>query len=394
MSPRDPIRPTIRHMQRNGIGEVARLGLGQSDVLPLWFGETDLVTPDFIRDAAKRALDGGRTFYTFTNGIPELRAAIADFHKRFIDADIAVERITVPGSAMLGVKIALDCVVETGDNVVIVAPIWPNIFEAARAAGAETRLYPLHRSGPGGRWQLDLDGLFARCDARTKAIFVASPGNPTGWIMSAAEQKALLDSARQRGIAIIADEVYGTLVYEGRHAPSFLSIAEENDAVFVINSFSKAWAMTGWRIGWFVGPKNLFGPLAQLSAVNNTGATTFAQWGALAAVRDGDGFIKEMVARCARGRDIVQRFIEGQNRLSWAKPEGAFYGFIAIEGLPDSIAFAKELLATARVGVAPGMAFGTPGDPEIEKHIRICFAQDPKRLETALGRIGDALRTI
>src|ERR1700744_5925804 len=234
---KSPIRPILGQLYPNRIVEVASLGLGRPGLIPLWFGESDQVTPAFIRDAAARALAEGKTFYTWARGIPELRQAIADFHHRTLDRQIDPERVTVPGAAMLSIVMALQCVVETGDNVVIVAPVWPNIFHAAQIAGAEVRLVRLDENWDAGDWKLDLDKLFAQCDARTKAIFLSSPNNPTGWMASRAEQQAILDFARQHGIAIISDEVYGTLVYDGStHAPSFLHIADEDDPVFVINS--------------------------------------------------------------------------------------------------------------------------------------------------------------
>ena len=386
-----PIRRAIRALEPNGIGQVASLALGEPDLIPLWFGETDLVTPEFIRQAAKDALDAGKTFYTFGRGIPALREAIAAFHKRTVATDIALERITVPGAAMLAVVTALQCVVETGDNVVTVAPIWPNIFQAAQIAGAEVRFVMLKddwRASPPS-WTLDLEALFAACDARTKAIFVASPGNPTGWMMTREEQKAVLEFARARGIAVISDEVYGTLVYSGaRHAPSFLEIAGPDDNVFVINSFSKPWAMTGWRIGWLVHPKNLDEQMNVISVANNTGSTTFAQYGALAALSPrGDEFRGEMLARCRNGREVTQKFLDAQNRIRWMRPEGAFYGYLHIDGLKDSLAFAKDLVHRARVGVAPGSAFGARDDARNQSYIRICFAQDPKLLAEGLARI-------
>src|SRR5437762_4586268 len=257
ISPKErPIRQAILELQPNGIGGVASLGLGEPDLLPLWFGETDLVTPAFICEAAKRALEEGFTFYTHARGITPLREAISGFHRRTLATDISLARITVPGAAMLAVVVALQCVIETGNNVVAVSPVWPNIFQAAQITGAEVKFCRLEDNWAGARWHLDLDKLFATCDARTKAIFVASPGNPTGWIKSREEQRAVLEFCRARGIAIISDEVYGTLVYDGSaHAPSFLQVAEPDDAVFVVNSFSKPWAMTGWRIGWLVHPE-------------------------------------------------------------------------------------------------------------------------------------------
>jgi aspartate/methionine/tyrosine aminotransferase len=384
------IRDSILKLERNGIAAVSTKGLGKRDVIPLWFGESDVVTPPFIRDAAKKALDEGRTFYTFSRGIPELREAIAKWVTRQSGRALDVERVTVPGSAMMGVQIALQCTCEPGDNVVIIAPMWPNIFLAVRGAGAEPRFVKLKGGANGEPWTLDLDQLFAACDKRTKAIFFASPGNPTGWIMKVEEQRAILDFARKRGIAIISDEVYTPIVYDVK-APSFAAIADDEDDVFIVNSFSKAWAMTGWRIGWLVHPLKLRVQMAELSGYNNTGATTFAQYGALTAIRDGDEFIEFMREMSRKGRDIVETFLKSQNRMSWSKPEGAFYGFLAVDGMTDSMAFAKRLVEEAKVGVAPGIAFGAANDKDNDRFVRICFAQSSSLLEEALGRIAKAL---
>ncbi|HEX4078210.1 MAG TPA: aminotransferase class I/II-fold pyridoxal phosphate-dependent enzyme [Rhizomicrobium sp.] len=394
-APKSPIRGAIRTLEPNGIALVSGTALHDPDVIALWFGESDLVTPVFIRDAAKRALDEGRTFYTNARGITPLREAIRAFHARVAGADVALERITVPGSAMLAVIAALQCLIETGDNIVAVSPVWPNIFQAAEICGAEVkfaRLVDDWLASPPS-WRLDFESVVAACDARTKAIFVASPGNPTGWVMSRAEQRALLDFARSRGIAIISDEVYGTILYDGRsHAPSFLEIAEPDDAVFVINSFSKPWAMTGWRIGWLVHPVSLGRQMWMISAADNTGATTFAQWGALAALSpQGDAFRAEMLARCRAGKTVVQDWLSTQNRIRWIEPEGAFYGFLHIDGLKNSLDFAIRLVREARVGVAPGAAFSYAGDPQADSYLRICFAQDANRIATGLERIGKAV---
>ena len=393
----NPIRPAIEALEPNGIGLVAMMGLGEPDLIPLWFGETDLVTPSFIREAAKQALDDGRTFYAQSRGIPQLREAIRGFHKRTVGVDVAAERISLPGAATLAVVTALQILCDTGDNVVIVSPIWPSIFQAAQMVGAETRFVRLdddwQASPP--RWTLDLDKVFAACDARTKAIFINSPGNPTGWIMPRAQQQAVLDFARARGLAVISDEVYGTLTFDGSaHAPSFLEIATGDDNLFVINSFSKAWAMTGWRIGWLVHPARLEKQLGVITIANNTGPTTFAQYGALAALSpQGDAFREEMRERCRVGREVVQRFIDAQNRIRWIRPEGAFYGFLHMDGLTDSLAFAQDLVRKARVGVAPGSGFN-PGDARDQAYIRICFAQDNAALEKGLDRLGNAIAAL
>lgn len=394
-----PFRSTILNLEPNGIGRVAFAGLGQPDVIPLWFGETDLVTPAFIRAAAKQALDDGHTFYDQARGKTALRQAIKAFHKRTLGTEVDIERISLPGAATLAVVTAMQCLIERGDNAVIVSPIWPSIFQAARVVGAELRFARLEEDWKASppRWRLDLDKLFALCDARTKVIFVCSPGNPTGWMATRDEHKAILEFARKRHIAIISDEVYGTLVYDGsEHAPSLLQIAGPEDDLFVINSFSKAWAMTGWRIGWLVHPKSLAPQIDVMAIANNTGPTTFAQFGAIAALSpEGDTFRATMRERCRRGREIVQDFLNGQNRLRWIKPEGAFYGFLHLEGLSDSVGFAQEFVRTRRVGVAPGSAFGPPEDTASDSYLRICFGQDPKRLtrglEALLHYISDRL---
>jgi aspartate/methionine/tyrosine aminotransferase len=387
-----PYPAHIEALDLSGITKVALLGIGDPNILPLWFGESDLVTPKFIRDAATEALEAGKTFYIHARGIQALREGLAAYHKRTSAADIAVERITVPGAAMLAITCALQSLVETGDNVVIVAPVWPNIFQAVKLAGAVPKMVRLDEDWASGKWALDLKKLFAACDARTKAIFIASPGNPTGWMMSAEEQKQVLAFAREQGLAIISDEVYGTLVYDGsKHAPSFLTIAEPDDAVFVIGSFSKPWAMTGWRIGWLVHPLSLTTAMGVMAQANNTGAAHFLQYGALAALSpQGETFRGELLARCARGRDVVDNFIRGQNRIRWMKPDGAFYGYLHIEGLEDSLSFAKEMVKSVKVGVAPGAAFSL-GDPRDESWLRICFAQDADRLADGLNRIAAAL---
>jgi aspartate/methionine/tyrosine aminotransferase len=393
-----PIRSSILDLKPNGIGLVSATGLGDPDIIPLWFGETDLVTPAFIRDAAKRALDEGKTFYTHARGIMPLREALRAFHRRIEGVDLDQDRITIPGAAMMAVTSALQCVAETGDNVVCISPVWPNIFQAAEICGAEVRFARLEedwRASP-PRWHLNMEKLFATCDARTKAIFIASPGNPTGWIMSREEQKTLLEFTRRKGIAIISDEVYGTLVYDGSaHAPSFLQISDPDDNVFVINSFSKPWAMTGWRVGWLVHPLRLAPAVDVLAMSNNTGATVFAQWGALAALsEEGDAFRAKILDRCSKGRDITQKFLDGQNRIRWMKPEGAFYGFLHVEGMTDSLGFAKELVRTAKVGTSPGSAFAPPDDTMSDSYIRICFAQDNTALEKGLDRLGKAVAAL
>jgi aspartate/methionine/tyrosine aminotransferase len=395
----DPVRSDIAAMLPSGIGVISRQGIGRAGLIPLWFGESDLPTPAFIRDAAKRALDDGMTFYTPSRGVLKLREAIRDWHARCMQAAIDIERITVPGSAMLAVMLSVQSVVRTGDEVIVIAPIWPNIFQAVEVAGGITRFVWLKRDTH-GPWKLDLDEVIDAMNARTKAVFFASPSNPTGWIMSAAEQRALLDACRARGIAIIADEVYGQIVFDGTlhasgrrraYAPTFAHLAEPDDAVFIVNSFSKAWAMTGWRIGWLVHPRKHAEVFVTVSGATNTGSTSFVQAGAIAAIERGDEFVALQLERCRRNRAQLAEFVAAHQRLNWAEPPGGFYGYVAIDGVTDSLRFAETLLNTANVGVAPGMAFGPRGHADNERHVRICIAYDPDKFAEALGRLSGVL---
>ncbi len=304
-------------------------------------------------------------------------------------------RISLPGAATLAMVTALQCLVETGDNVVIVSPVWPSIFQAAQVVGGECRFVRLEEDwnrAPAG-WRLDMDKLLAACDGRTKAIFMASPGNPTGWVATRAEQQAVLDFARARGIAIISDEVYGTLVYgERQHAPSFLEIAEPDDNVFVVNGFSKAWAMTGWRIGWLVHPLKLEKQMEVICVGNNTGPAAFAQFGALAALTpEGDAFRKQMLDYCRAGRKVVEEFLASQNRIRWIEPEGAFYGFLQIEG-PDQQPRIREQSREdgagrrlARLGLRPA---GGHGERFLRAHLLRPEPGAPARRAGAVGQSG------
>lgn len=377
------VRPVVKAMPFSKIGQVAMAGLGDPDVVPLWFGESDLPTPGFICDAAAAALKAGHTFYTFKRGIPELRRAIARYLTGLYAKPVEWERVIVTSSGMSGIMFMGQALIEPGDNFVILSPVWPNINDAVTVLGGEARAVTLDATEAGG-WRLDLGRLMAACDARTRAVFVNSPGNPTGWMMRREEQAELLAFTRQRGLWLIADEVYGRIVYDGaRAAPSLLDLAEPEDRVVVINSFSKVWAMTGWRLGWLVAPKEIQDVADKIVEFNTSGAPTFLQHAAVAAIEQGEGFVAEMVARCRTGRDLLVQGLQRFPRVRVASPEGAFYAFCRVDGVSDSLAFAKEVLARCKVGVAPGAAFGAGG----EGHLRLCFASAPARLAAALDRL-------
>ena len=376
------IRETIEKLELSGISKVAMGSLGDPEVIPLWFGESDIATPAFIRDAAKAALDAGQTFYSYSRGTPALRDGLKTYLDRLYGLDLHPDRISVAGSTMLSVVVACECLLTEGDEIILIGPYWPNVRVAAQLMGA--RHVDVRLRDDGTRWMLDLADVQAAITPRTKAVYVNTPSNPTGWIMQEAEGRALLDLCRRHGLGLIADEVYHRNVFVGRDpAPSFLEFACDDEPVFVLNGFSKAWAMTGWRLGWMVTPQYLVEPMAVLAECNNTGATVFAQAGALAALEQGEDFVASFLARTCENRDIVMEVIGSHPKVRLLEPEGAFYAFPEIAGLTDSLAFCRTALQRAKVGIAAGYTFGA----ENEGHIRICFAIESERLRTALVRL-------
>ena len=376
------IRQAIDALPTSRIAEIAALGFGDPEVVPLWYGEGDLPTPDFIADAAAAALRRGATFYTYKAGIPELRQTIADYLSGLHGRPVAMQRIAVTSAGINALMLVAQALIDPGDNLVIVAPIWPNISAVVSIMGGEPRLVALDAQ-PDGGWRLDLDKVVAACDARTKGIFVNTPSNPTGWTATADEIAALVEVARARGLWLIADEVYGRIVYGNSIAPSFLEASEPEDRLIVVNSFSKSWAMTGWRLGWMVLPPDLLPTVEKLVEFNTSGAPTFVQHAAVAAIRDGEPFVRKLVARCRDARAAAIAGLQRCRRVAAAPPDGAFYAFFRVAGVADSAAFAKELLARTKVGLAPGSAFGAAG----EGYLRLCFARAPEAVAAAVERL-------
>ena len=375
------LRPEIAALEQNGITRVALPRIDDPEVIALWFGEGDLATDELIRAAAKQALDDGDTFYTHTRGRQDLRDAL----KRYLDAlygiDLHPDRITVPGATMLGLAIAAQMVLSTGAHAIIAGPAWPNIDSMFRTTGAEVEYVRQRRTGAG--WRLDLDDVRAALRPGTRALFVNTPCNPTGWVMPSEQQAELLELCRARNILLLADEVYHRNVFDGDVAPSFLTIAKDDDPVIVVNGFSKAWAMTGWRIGWVVAPSRFAEAWSILSECFNTGATVFVQRAAVTALERGEEVVARLRDQYARGRDIVTEVLDRCPRIELTEPRGAFYAFPRVRGMRSSLAFAQGVLAEENVGIAPGYTFG-PGN---EEYFRLCFAQSHERLREGLDRI-------
>jgi aspartate/methionine/tyrosine aminotransferase len=381
-------------LPETGIVDVAMSVFGDPDVVPLWFGEGDLVTPEFVREAAVKAMQAGETFYTWQRGLPELRAALSAYTERLYGIECGVDRVSLTTGGMQAIVLCCQLLLDPGDNIVIVSPIWPNISSATKLVRGIPKHVALDRQAD-GTWKLDLQKVFDAVDDQTRAIFVNSPGNPTGWTMSSDEQHALLQFARQRGLWIMADEVYARLIYrrrpDGRQiAPSFLELARPDDALLVLNSFSKPWAMTGWRLGWLTHPAALGDEVAKLVQINTSGAPAFLQRGAITALEKGDVFVEQMVERCRAGRELVFQRLSALSRITIARPEAAFYSFFSVEGVNDTMAFCKKLAMQYKVGLAPGEAFAAGG----QGNIRLCFASGPDVLSKGLDRIEAAVKAL
>lgn len=368
-------------MEPSGIARIALQRLGDPSVIPLWFGEGNRVTPEFIREAAKTALDEGETFYTFTRGTEHLRESIKSYLQAVYDIRVHPDRITMPGSSMLCVTIATQMALSPGDHAVLVSPHWPNIEVAMRLTGCDISHVRQRCTSRG--WRLGAADIIAAVRPQTRCIYVNSPCNPTGWVMLASEQQLLLEFCREHNVLLIADEVYHRMDFRSAAAPSFLQLAREDDPVIIVYGLSKSWAMTGWRLGWVVTPRSLLLPWQILSENFNTGATVFAQRAAAAALDEGESLVCELRDHYDGGRRLVMEMLATHPRVELAEPEGAFYAFPKLAGIGSSLEFAQGLLESEDVGVAPGYGFG-PGNDD---HIRICFARDHEELSRGLQRI-------
>ena len=367
----------------SGIVAVMTYARGREGLIPLWAGEGDLSTPAFISDAAAASLAAGETFYTWQRGIPELRQALAFYTERLYGRPAAPERFFVTGSGMQAIQLAIACVASPGDEVVYLGPAWPNFAAAVGVKGAVAREVSLDFIAAG--WQLDLQKLADAIGPKTRALFINTPSNPTGWTASTAELRAILELARANGISVIADEIYNRFYYEGGRAPSFHDVMEEGDSIFFVNSFSKNWAMTGWRIGWIETSAGYGDVLENLIQYSTSGVATFMQRAAVAALEDGESFVASQIERAARARDIFADRLLATNRVSLTPPAGAFYAFFAVDGISDTRTAAFRLVDEALVGLAPGTAFGPAGT----HFLRACFHRRLDEVEIAADRIAN-----
>ena len=378
-------RPAVRALTASKIRELFNAGLGRSDVLPFWVGEPDEATPEFIRRAGMDSIAAGELFYTHNLGIAELRQALAAYVTR-LHRPTQSEQIAVTSAGVNALMLGSQLLVDPGDRVVEVVPLWPNLQEIPRILGAEVVTVPQEFAREG--WTLDTDRLLDALTPGTKALYVNSPNNPTGWTISREAQQAVLERCRALGIWIFADDAYERQYYAGSGvAPSFLDLMQDGDRVISTNTFSKAWCMTGWRLGWLVVPPPLTDDLGKLIEYNTSCTPVFVQRAGLAAVRDGEPVIAHMLERLRAARDLLVAELNRIEGVEAALPSGTMYAFFRVRGMRDSLAFCKQLVRDVGLGLAPGSAFG----PEGEGCVRWCFAASEARLRDGLARLRRAL---
>jgi aspartate/methionine/tyrosine aminotransferase len=382
LSPRSLAAP------ESGIVELVNYARGREGLIPLWVGEGDLPTPDFIAQATQESLKAGETFYTWQRGIPPLREALVRYYQRHFQKTLAPDNFYVTGSGMQAIKLAIEAVTSPGDDVVFLSPAWPNFAASAELSGARAIAVPLNFEH--GKWQLDIAKLEGAITPKTRALFVNTPSNPTGWTASHDDLRAILDLARRNGLWIIADEIYALYHFSDGRAPSFLDIMEDGDRILFVNSFSKNWSMTGWRVGWIVAPAEIGQVLENLIQYSTSGVAQFMQAGAVAALDRGDDFIAENIAKASRSRDLLCDALIATNRVQTLKPDGAIYAFLKIDGVTDARRTALDIVDKTGVGLAPGTAFGEGG----ALFMRACFLRDPGQIATAAARLAGYIASL
>jgi aspartate/methionine/tyrosine aminotransferase len=387
MKPESPLaaRAAVRALTASKIRELYNEGVGRNDVLAFWVGEPDQATPGFIREAGIASIEAGEVFYTHNLGIPELREALARYISH-LHTGIDPDEVAITSSGVNALMIASQLLVDPGDRVVEVVPLWPNLQEIPKILGAQVETVALQFDASG--WKLDIGLLIEKLKPGTKALYLNSPNNPTGWTVTEGEQRAILEHCRKHGIWIFADDAYERLYFEEAGvAPSFLDLAEEGDRVISANTFSKSWLMTGWRLGWLVVPRGLVADLGKLIEYNTSCAPVFVQRAGIVALKEGEPIIARSISRYRKARNFLVSELKKLDRLEVAVPSGTMYAFIRVKGVDDSLAFCRRLVREQGLGLAPGSAFG----PEGEGFVRWCFAASEEKLAEGVARLEKAL---
>ena len=370
----------------SGIVKAAMYGFTKPGIIPFWSGEGNLPTPEAFARPATESLLKGETFYTFQGGIPELREALAGYHTKHFGRVFDSANFFVTGGGMPAIQTAIQMIAGEGDEIIIPTPAWPNYAGPLRIQGSNPVEVPMTFAN--GKWALDLDRLFDAIGPRTKAICLNSPSNPLGWTATKADLIAIRDACRKAGIWILGDEVYSRFYYGGPRAPSFLDVCDTEEQLLLCNTFSKNWAMTGWRVGWLQAPKALGPTIERVIQYNTSGTAVFLQRGCTVALDEGEDFIAAQVAKAKTNRDVVVNALKDFPQIRLSIPDGAFYLFFGIEGMTDSMKTTMRIIDEANVGFAPGSAFGPGG----EGFLRMCFLKEEHKLEEGLKRFTNWLK--
>ncbi len=353
------------------------------DICDFSVGEPDFVTPSFMREATKAALDAGMTKYTPTPGLPELRARIASKLQTENNLPYTPEQIIVSNGGKQALYNTLFALLNPGDEVLIPTPAWVTYPEVVKLAGA----VPVYlTTGLASNFKITAAQLDSAISSRTRLFILNSPSNPTGAVYSRTELTELAEVLVARQILVFADEIYEKLIYGEMEHVSIGSLGDEIfDLTVTSNGFSKAYAATGWRLGYAAGPLALIKAATTIQSHSTSGPNTFAQYGALTALEDQDNSqasIAAMRTVFQQRRDLVLTALQQMPNLTCNRPQGAFYVFpdISATGL-DSLTFCNQLLERAHVAAVPGVAFGA------DAHIRLSYATDSDTLREGLARL-------
>jgi len=373
------IHPQVRNIEVSGIRKMANRVARYSDVLSLTIGQPDFPTPQHIIEAAKRAMDSGKTVYTPNAGLPELRQAAARYVrvKYGLDYDPSSEVLVTIGASQ-ALDMALRTIVTPGSEVILPGPVYPGYEPLIRMCGGE----PVHVDTTGTGFKMTAEAIRGRLTERTRAVILASPSNPTGAVFTPEELAAIAQELADRELFIISDEIYSELVY-GRPHVSIAALPGMREKTIVINGLSKSHSMTGWRIGFAFAPETIARHMVKVLQYNVTCASSISQYAALEAVTAGIDDALPMRKAYEERRDYAyRRLVEAG--FDVVQPEGAFYIFPSIRRFGrTSEAFAYELLDRERVAVVPGDAFSPFG----EGYIRISYACSMDVLSQAMDRI-------
>lgn len=377
-------------VEASRIREIALLADQFPGTLRLFYGEDTRPTPEPIIEAGQLALAAKNTFYTPNAGLPELRQAIANQYDRLHGLKVdAMDRVVVTASGSVALLLTIQATLNQGDEAIVISPLWPNIREMISIHGARPVEVALELDS-NLQFQLNLHAIENAISEKTRLIALASPNNPTGWTASEADWIKLANLCNKYNLWLLADTVYDRLTYDGQAsaAPCPLAVEDLHQRVWVAQSFSKAYRMTGWRVGWLVTPPGLWATSAKLQEFVVSHAAGFSQMAARFAIENGEPMIQEMGLNYRQNRDMAIEMLSGCPEVRLGSVPGAFYIFPKVEGLTNSFEFCKRLVQELKLGIAPGSAFGLGG----EGHVRICFAVDQPTLKEALERFLNAIQ--